>query len=259
MILLCVIFTLSVSAKDISGPAGTITVNGEERTYIRNEFYSLYHDKLFEEVYEIYANGKENGIKVYKQLDGSTATIETVTFESLGKIDGELLKKIKSSQDTYYLSAYLKYDSNFNKAENIKLLSGIKAEVIYIGSTTPCAIFAVESKNIDSILENKNIEYLNYAFLAFSTNFTSVIPENGDRTYSPNASDARKILRYAAKLYNPTDKSNMKEIKEFFIMSDANFDGKLTAADARMALRMSAKLEKPNKFTHYTDSFWTNI
>ena len=49
------------------------------------------------------------------------------------------------------------------------------------------------------------------------------------------------------------------EIKEFLIMSDTDFDGKITAKDARAALRIAAGLENKVEFSHDTDSFWSNI
>lgn len=49
------------------------------------------------------------------------------------------------------------------------------------------------------------------------------------------ASDARKILRFSAKLDDWSD--------DIFVYADVNFDDKITAKDARMVLRAAAKIE----------------
>lgn len=247
------IFTVAVSAKDISGWAGTINVNGDVRTYIRNEYYQLYHDTLFEQAYTIYRSEK-NTLSKQKINDffGS---------DTIGKIGKQLYKEMSASDDTYYLITYLTSADNFSESNNRELLSSLKGvdEILYIGTTTPCAIIVVTGKNIDKILECKNIEYVNYAFFIFTHYPTSRIPEDGNRTYKPDAAHARKVLRYSAGLYNFSDFDHLSQIKEFLIMSDANFDGKITAADARTALRIAAQIENGNEFYHITDSFWKNF
>lgn len=255
------IFTVSVSAKEISGWAGTITVDGTERTYIRNEYYQLYHDTLFELTYATYKDGVENGITKYEELPDGYGQIVTIPFGDLGRIDTAFYEELKASDDTYYLSVYLKYSGNFSQEENNSLLSTVNGidEILYTGATTPCAIIVIKGKNIDAVLESDAIEYVSSAFFIFSTTPTSRIPEDGNRTYAPNAAHARKVLRYAAGLYDLSDMKILSEIKEFLIMSDTDFDGKITAKDARTSLRIAAGLEAKVEFTHNTDSFWSDI
>lgn len=255
------IFTVSVSAKEISGFAGTITVDGTERTYIRNEYYQLYHDVLFEQTYTVFIDGVENGITKYEELSDGIGQIVTISFADLGKINADIHETVKNSEDTYCLSVYLNYSENFSKEENETLLGTIDGidEILYVGTTTPCAIIVVTGKNIDKVLESDVVMYLSYAFGTFSDKYTSVIPENGNRTYTPNAAHARKVLRYAAGLYDLSDMETLADKKEFLIMSDTDFDGKITAKDARTSLRIAAGLEAKVEFTHITDSFWSSI
>ena len=255
------IFTVSVSAKENSGWAGTITVDGTERTYIRNEYYQLYHDTLFELTYATYKDGVENGITKYEELPDGYGQIITIPFKDLGKIDTDFYEKLKNSDDIYYLSVYLKADKNISKDTNRDILKNVGGinEILYVGNTTPCAIIVVTGKNIDAVIESDTVEYVSYAFFVFSTTPTSRIPEDGNRTYAPDAAHARKVLRYAAGLYDLSDMKILADKKEFLIMSDTDFDGKITAKDARTSLRIAAGLEAKVEFTHNTDSFWSDI
>lgn len=260
VIILCGVLAVPAFAKDISGWSGTITVNGEECTYIKNEFYQIYHDKLFEENYTIYSDGVKNGITEIYSSDSGLTEIRTVPFENIGKINKALYEEINSSEDTYYLSVYLDYTENFSEAKNTELLNSAEGidDILYIGSTTPCAVIAVTGNNIDKVLEYEHIQYVNYAFFVFSQTITSQIPENGNRTYAPDAAHARKVLRYAGGLYDLSDMTYLSQIKEFLIMSDADFNGKITAADARAALRIAAGLDEKTEFIHSSDSFWNS-
>lgn len=67
-----------------------------------------------------------------------------------------------------------------------------------------------------------------------------------------DAAQARGILRYAVK----TDKlpGSLSEAKEFLFESDTDFDGVITAADARNALRIAVGLEKAHEYKWLTGS-----
>lgn len=178
-----------------------------------------------------------------------------------GRLPSNINCNCRKCDDIYYLSVYLKADKNISEDTNrdfLKNICGIN-EILYAGNTTPCAIIVVTGKNIVAVPESDTVEYVSYAFFTFSTNPTSKIPENGNRTYAPNAVHARKVLRYAAGLYDLSDMETLSEIKEFLIMSDTDFDGKITAKGARSALRIAADLEDKVEFSHATDSFRSNI
>lgn len=256
--ILCV-FTFTAFADEKSGFAGMVTVNGESRSYIKNDYFKLNYNRLFERAFNDYNNVKKDGITVYKDYGNGLSGVETVTFDSLGKIDDNFLSEIKSSDDTYYLSVFLNYNENFSAEKNRQLLLSIEevSELVYVGDTTPCVVIAVNGDNIDKIVECENIEYISYSFRSVMTgNDYYAVVDNGNRTFKPNASQARKILRYAAGLYELEDCTELSQMKEFLLMSDINFDGKITAYDARCALRIAVGIDEPIEFTHFTNEFW---
>ncbi len=174
------------------------------------------------------------------------------------KIGKQLYSEMATSDDEYYLSVYFAYDEDFSAEKNTGLLKTVENlnEVLYVGETTPCAVVAVTGKNIDSLIGNENVEFVNYAFTAIGNVYSYFIPENGNTEFKPTAADARRILQYSAGLYDFSDVKYQSEIKEFFILSDTNLDGRITAQDARTALRIAAKLEKGNIYKVDTESFW---
>ena len=104
----------------------------------------------------------------------------------------------------------------------------------------------VNPSEVDSIVNNENVKAVYEAF-PYATRPSKVTPVEMNETYKPTALDARKVLRYSANLISAPE--DMAEGKEFFFKNDVDFDGKLTAKDARFVLRMSAKLEKNNTFS----------
>ncbi len=264
------IFSICSSAEVYSGRYSTVEINGKQENIIKNEYFEKYGEKLFEQSYKEYCET----VSKYKSIDLSKISFEDelisadeVFVESIYKFfDGFEMKKIgkqlynemTTSYDEYYLSVYFAYDEDFSAEKNDRLLKTVENlnEVLYVGETTPCAVVSVTGKNIDSLIANENVEFVNYAFTAISNEYTSYIPENGNRTFNPTAADARKILRYAAGLYDFSDVKNQSEIKEFYILSDTDLNGKITAKDARTVLRIAAKLEKGNSYKVNTESFW---
>lgn len=74
-----------------------------------------------------------------------------------------------------------------------------------------------------------------FAF-AFVSSAVNVVPGDFDLNGQVTASDARSILRIAAKLDNETDGLKL-------VAADINSDGKINASDARNALRLAAKID----------------
>ncbi len=257
------LFSTTSYAEEKSGWHTSITVNGEDQSFIKNQYFKLHYDTFFKDCYSSYTSTiriLNEGTSVEKQFILQKFN-DFFGSENMKKIGYSLYNEMKDSDDNYYLNLYLNYNNDFSEKKNLSLLSTISSfsEIIYCGSTTPCAIISIKGNNIDKLIANEDIEFINYPFLTFSYSSSARIPENGNREYNPTAIHARNLLRYSAGLYDPTNTLSKKELKEFFIMSDADFDGRITAIDARIALRIAAKLESPNIFTHSTDSFWEDF
>lgn len=268
--LLCSVFSVCSYAGENSGWYTTAEIDGKTVNLIRNEYYEKYYDRLFETAFAAYSYDT----KIYEEIDksqlpqGDDITSLDKIFtdiihgffgsEEIGKIGASLYSEMTDSQETFDLIVFLNYDENFSAEKNREMLETISDidEIIYIGSTTPCAVVTVTGKNIDSLLNSDAVKFVNYAFAALGYQPYTRIPEDGNRTFEPNASDARKILRYAAGLYDLSDMIYQSEVKEFFILSDTDLNGKITAADARNALRISAGLEKGKTYTVSSESFW---
>lgn len=81
-----------------------------------------------------------------------------------------------------------------------------------------------------------------FAF-AFISSAVTVAPGDFDLNGSVTASDARAILRIAAKLDKETNALKC-------VAADINSDGKINASDARKTLRLAAKLDNADYEVH---------
>lgn len=253
IIALILLLSVSVSA------AGSSTVHSNYGTYLyvsnvgefcfmENEYYSLFVDDYLEPQYEYYNEaydywtGEKVDYFVYEQKDfirSSDGVNKTFSYEvTPDKTDGHI----------YYQTVIFNYDGEPDAEKNRQIADELSEgmKVLYVGTTTPCAVVKMRggTNDFQNILENENVGFFMSAFTC--TDYLAVNTAIFEETYTPDAGDARKILRYAAGLDKaPEDKS---EAKEFFLMSDTDYDGKLTAADARTALRISAGLEAGHSF-----------
>lgn len=218
---------LDIPVREFAGNVATASYyyysnnTGGSVCYIDNDYFKLYHDAFFEDMYENYKTLSE-----FEELAGT-------------KIGVGLYKKIKNyKSDIFYLCLYLN-DTDVDVSE----INGI-AEVKYTSEKYPCAVVKViGGDDIDSILANESIEYIGYSF-------DFVAPFWGDPGWSMqrnfNASDARAVLRIAAgidKIERNERHSHIDEYMDFFA-KDIDMDGKLTAADARGVLRIAAGLDE---------------
>lgn len=192
----------------------SLAVDGVEISFIENEYYRVYADfygKYFDEEYK--KNPPEK------------------------KIHEDFYQALQSKTDDQYVTVVL----HEAKDSIAKLLNIPEKSVIAVCQNYPIAMIKISPKTIDSILSNA---YVSAVYNSFPSATTHSIVNNAilEETFSPKSSDARKILRYAARLDQAP--ISQAEGKRFFFMSDANLDGKITSADARIALRIAAKLEK---------------
>ncbi len=207
----------------------TIAVDGKVFRFIENEYYDCYADFYGKAFYEKYENR-----------------------ESDRKIDENLYDSIKNNSGSTYITVVTKTVMDLDSLE--ALCEKVLAECMEY----PVAMIKIKSGNIDDILSSEKIAavYSSFASAYLSGEFMSTT-EFSD-VFSPTAADARALLRYAARLDSPPE--NPTEGKRFFFMGDCDFDGRITASDAREALRISAKLSNERHFERNVsgmfDSFW---
>lgn len=217
---------------------------GNPYCFIRNEYYKHFADYYFEKQYAFYNEaydywtGEKTNFFYYEKKTFITDS------ENKNKTFSDDLSKDEFKGHIYYETVIFDYDGKADASKNKMLAESLSEgmEVLYIGTTTPCAVVAIRGGTQDfiNIVENKNVEFF---FLAFVDSDVRGVNESiFEETYSPDSAHARKVLRYSARLEKAPEEPS--EAKEFFFMSDTDFDGKITAADARTALRIAAKLEK---------------
>lgn len=217
--------------------------------FIHNEYYKHFADYYFEEQYNYYKSAYPYWTGEIPE-DWSLAQKKEFITDSKGnnKTFGSDLSQDEFNNHIYYMTVIFNYEGEPDAAKNkefaVQLSEGM--DMLYIGNTTPCAVVAIRGGTDDfiNIVENDNVEFF---FIAFQQ--TEVLMVNlsiFEETYTPDSAHARRVLRYAAGLEKvPEDRA---EAKEFFFMSDTDYDGKITAADARTALRIAAKLETGHTF-----------
>lgn len=241
----CVTFAEN-SITEHTGKNSTVGVTLADGTWkkinlVRSEYYQKNYNTILE---KLYANFSAN------KLDDADWFYDEISDNN--KIGKNLYENIKNNDNSiYYLNIYLAYNEDFSAEKNTELLSSMDGidEVIYTGNTTPCVIVTVKSgDDIDKIIGNENTEYIHYSFDQIVN--VGFIPEGTEKEYTPSSADARKVLRYAAGL------EDLSDLKKFFVFSDTDLNGKITAADARTALRIAARLEKGNTYHTDTDTQW---
>lgn len=246
--------TAAESAKEHGGFGSMIYVSGHgEKCFIRNEYYSIYTDELFEIYYECHVKNYAGWCKMSELYD------EYKMFTDANgnkKAKMEYIENIINGDGAWFITVVFGYDGDVSAELNKKYADSLTddIEVLYVGTTTPCVVVGIDSgaESITEIIENENVVFVSPSFqVAFDINFTDDLYTV---EFSPDAGDARKLLRYSAKIDTLPD--NMQEAKEFLITGDSDFDGKITSADARTALRIAAGLESGRKYGGGTGSVW---
>ena len=226
--------TCSISALNMSGNHTSALINGEYHSFILNEYFANNYNKLFEENY-----------KFFKSTEIYLQNIESVNdaqgYYVMVIID-DSQKSINVSYDVYNSSVLLK-------------ISDYYREVIYIGSTTPCAILLIDNK-YESAKRLCATDEISGVYEAFGAFFSSVISSD---LYTPEqtavtAADARKVLRVSSGI----DIIDVNA-KAFYCYFDFNLDDKLNAADARLVLRVAAHIDEMPDFKGGNTSDWVEI
>ncbi len=264
-VLMCFCAFISVSAKDelIEHASYGIRIDDFDPgssyngyfsgCFIRNEYYSHFADYYFEKQYDFYKDaydywtGEKTDTWYERQrefIKDSNGNNKTFAYDiTPDKMNGHI----------YYQTVIFNYDCEPDAVKNKAFAENLSdgMEVLYIGNTTPCAVVVIRGGTDDfaNIIENENVEFF---FDAFDDSDNRVYNcAVFEETYAPDAAHARRVLRYSAGLEEVPAK--MSQAKEFFFMSDTDFDGKITAADARTALRIAAKIETGHTLVNYHD------
>lgn len=195
----------------------TMEVDGKEICYLENEYYKVYADLHGKYYYDLYQNN---------------------SFAE--KISSNLYLNIKNSSEKQYITAIFR-TMQANVTDTAKMVGLQENDIVTVCPSYPVAMIKIGAENIEAFLLNENVMAVYDAFSTLTENVL-MTDEVFYEIYAPTAADARKILRYSAKLDSAPE--NAAEGKKFFFMSDTDLDGKITAVDARIALRISAKLEK---------------
>lgn len=263
LLVLIFLFSITVQASEETtvncGYGSHLSVSGlGEHCFIENEYYSIFADEYFEEQYTEYNEYYEKWVSCSESGDSWNRMY--VSADGISKASYQLVEEILNNDGLWYLTVIFNYNDDISDEKNKQLAEGLSEniDVLYCGSTTPCAVVSVYGKTsmISDIIENENTAFVMLAFQQYGT--FAVNDSEFEETFTPTVADARKILRYSAGLDTaPEDRS---EAKEFFLMCDTDYDGKLTAADARKALRISAGLENGHTFCFNTSgcgAWWT--
>lgn len=226
---------------------GDYPFDQEPHCFIRNEYYRIFADTYFEAQYEEYCEHYDEWVAKDSDFD---ATRMVRSADGTVKAVGSYAENAETKEGLWYSTVIFRYDSDFSAEKNRELASSLSdgMEVLYVGTTTPCAVVAIRGKTQDrkNVIENESVAFIEAAFgsvEAYCVNLAIFTD-----AFTPTAADARKILRYCAKLDSAPQ--NQRDAKEFFFKSDTDLDGVLTSEDARCALRIAAGLEKGLHFYH---------
>lgn len=247
--------------KETAGEIADVNVNGLEFCAIRNEYFARNSERLFRRAYALYKKNTQPGLlknDAYRQepvfLDCGMDRFVSVIFRDGGgeqTFERDVVDENGGRRDEGTVSY---------GAENEKMLAQLGEpilETLYISDTTPCAVVRTDGRpeTLKAILQNENVEYVDDPFRMNYADFRW-----GDRTgpapeYMCTAANARKVLRFAARLADPAEIADerLAEIAGdpecvFCLYFDIDRDNKITAADARLALRMAARIDDPQEY-----------
>ena len=208
-----------------SNDSAFLTVDGVNVSYLESEYYKAYADKF-----------GSHFVKLAEKTDGA-------------KISPEFRDNISKWETGYITVVFNSFTDEVQKKYEGFIIAPCKS--------VPASMLKIKPSDLDAILNDENVKAVFPSFASASDDGSDrVTTDEFSFNYAPTASDARKILRYCAKLDSAPE--NMTEGKKFFILSDTDLDMKITAKDARSALRISAKLETGKKYEkpHNALAFW---
>ncbi len=212
------------------------TINGWYANMIKNPYYKKNYNSLLAHSYAVYKNSwQQENNKEYIQVYVDECMGYPLNYVTL------ILEENTNPKMTVY---------EYNKKVLQKYFDD--DNIVYISDNDFAAIVGVEDVYADVVTQMEELEFIGDAFFSDDIQDEVSMPgiyalgdvvaptqsKGGDDAIKPNAADARFLLRYAAAL----EKGEMS--KQFYFCGDVNFDGKISAKDARTVLRMAAGLEQ---------------
>lgn len=252
--------------KYVSGPGTNIAKVGEytgaeswdrmeEPIYynlVENDYHKKNKDLLlekayleFEENYEIWRD-REN-----KPADSPGMTPEMyAAYQKVYSDDGVFkawAEDYTNPEKTVYLEIMLT-----DAASAAEITADDSVALIYDTDACPCIVvrFIGNEETFRKIVNNANVLFVAPAFGArIEPNYSYREMRSPYDKTGITAASARSILRYAVGMdvtedLEPDFDGYVADEKEFFTFSDLDFDGHITAADARIALRIAVGLAR---------------
>ena len=218
---------------------------------IENDYHKAHKDELLEKAYLEFEEQYETWRDQEIVNDGPDAYPErAVAYTKLYSSDGVFkawAEDYGNPEKTVYLELMLT-----DAAAAAEITADEAVTLIYDTDRCPCIVvrFTGNEAVFKTIIDNPNVRYAAPAFgVSASPNGVYRFIRSPYHKTGVTADSARNILRYAVGLdvtedLEPDSDGYVVNEKEFFIFSDFDFDGHITAADARTALRIAVGLEE---------------
>ncbi|MBR5233382.1 MAG: dockerin type I repeat-containing protein [Clostridia bacterium] len=169
--------------------------------------------------------------------------------------------------DNVFLPEYVGAERDYNMSVLEKYFN--EDEILYVSDYTLSAVVEISKEKKDIIME---IEELAFVGDAFFTIPMSGLAEEGRFTLGNVTGDEEETslntplkrvtaadARMILRYSAKLEKASEEELKRFYFCADMNLDGKINSADARLALRTAAKLEEEYVLIFGTKNPWTDI
>lgn len=174
-------------------------------------------------------------------------------------LSGMTQTTISAMSDTpVYVTVILK-DINGEDYYNYNTATLKDTDIIYAGRTTPFSVVKITREQSETLLAENEVCGIFPAF--FSSNpLTAAILGSavmGDADFNTKITAAD--ARKVLRFSASLESINDSEAKNFYFTSDMNYDGKVNSADARMILRTAAGLEKTINISLPYASYWTDF
>ena len=232
---------------------GELVLNEEPICYnlIENDYHKTHRDELLEKAYlefeENYENWRDRDLTI---LDNPLNPPEFYTaYKRLYSVDGTFkawANDYTNPEKTVYLEVMLT-----EAAAAAEIIADEAVSLVYDTEVCPCIVVRFNGNEdvFGRIINNRNVLFVAPAFgERIEPSYVYREMRSPYNKTGITANSARNILRYAVGLdvsddLEPDYDGYVVKEKEFFTFSDLDFDGHVTASDARIALRIAVGLE----------------
>ena len=142
-----------------------------------------------------------------------------------------------------------------------------KDEILYVSDYYSCAVVEISKEKKDIVKEIEELAFIGDAFFIYRPYYTDDAGEftlgnvTGSQTHAYHYDPVNNVTAADARMilrFSAKLEKPEKELKRFYFCADMNFDGKINSADARLALRTSAKLEKEYVISFGSGTRWSD-